>query len=74
MAEDPVLLVLAADHLIQDSDTFQSKIKEAQALAEQGKLVTFGIVPTQPHTGYGYIKAGNKLNIGFDVSEFVEKP
>ncbi len=64
---DPVLLVLAADHLIQDSETFQLKIKEAQALAEQGKLVTFGIVPTQPHTGYGYIKAGNKLNIGFDV-------
>ena len=72
--EDPVLLVLAADHLIKDSDTFRTKIKEAQALAEQGKLVTFGIVPTQPHTGYGYIKAGNKLNIGFDVSEFVEKP
>ena len=72
--DDPVLLVLAADHLIKDSKTFQSKIKEAQVLAEQGKLVTFGIVPTQPHTGYGYIKAGNKLNIGFDVSEFVEKP
>jgi len=72
--EDPVLLVLAADHLIKDSDTFRTKIKEAHALAEQGKLVTFGIVPTQPHTGYGYIKAGNKLNIGFDVSEFVEKP
>ena len=72
--EDPTLLVLAADHLIQDSATFQQQIKQAQILAEQGKLVTFGIVPTQPHTGYGYIKAGAAIGNGFEVSQFVEKP
>ena len=72
--EDPTLLVLAADHLIQDSATFQAQIKQAQVLAEQGKLVTFGIVPTQPHTGYGYIKAGPAMGNGFEVSQFVEKP
>lgn len=72
--EDPTLLVLAADHLIQDSATFQVQIKQAQILAEQGKLVTFGIVPTQPHTGYGYIKAGAAMGNGFEVSQFVEKP
>lgn len=72
--DDPILLVLAADHLIKDSETFRLKIEEAHALAVQGKLVTFGIVPTQPHTGYGYIKAGGKLDSGFEVSKFVEKP
>ncbi|MEC8232532.1 MAG: mannose-1-phosphate guanylyltransferase/mannose-6-phosphate isomerase [Pseudomonadota bacterium] len=72
--EDPTLLVLAADHLIQDSATFQQQIKQAQVLAEQGKLVTFGIVPKQPHTGYGYIKAGAAMGNGFEVSQFVEKP
>jgi mannose-1-phosphate guanylyltransferase/mannose-6-phosphate isomerase len=72
--DDPVLLVLAADHLIKDSETFRLKIEEAHTLAVQGKLVTFGIVPTQPHTGYGYIKAGGKLDSGFEVSKFVEKP
>ena len=72
--EDPVLLVLAADHLIKDQSAFHSAITKAEALANEGKLVTFGIVPDQPHTGYGYIKAGNVLNVGFEVAEFVEKP
>ena len=71
---DPVLLVLAADHLIKDQNAFHSAITKAEALANEGKLVTFGIVPDQPHTGYGYIKAGNVLNVGFEVAEFVEKP
>ena len=71
---DPVLLVLAADHLIKDQNAFHSAITKAEALAKEGKLVTFGIVPDQPHTGYGYIKAGNVLNVGFEVAEFVEKP
>ena len=71
---DPVLLVLAADHLIKDQSAFHSAITKAEALANEGKLVTFGIVPDQPHTGYGYIKAGNVLNVGFEVAEFVEKP
>lgn len=72
--EDPILLVLAADHLIKDQSAFHSAIIKAKALANEGKLVTFGIVPDQPHTGYGYIKAGNVLNVGFEVAEFVEKP
>ena len=72
--EDPILLVLAADHLIKDQSAFHSDIIKAEALANEGKLVTFGIVPDQPHTGYGYIKAGNVLNVGFEVADFVEKP
>ena len=54
---DPLLLVLAADHLIADQIAFTKAVMEAIPLAEEGKLVTFGIVPTEPHTGYGYIKA-----------------
>lgn len=72
--EDPILLVLAADHLIQDNIAFHHAIEKAEKLAEEGKLVTFGIVPDQPHTGYGYIKAGSKLGEGFEVADFVEKP
>ena len=72
--EDPVLLVLAADHLIQNHQAFHNAIEKAEVLAEQGKLVTFGIVPNQPHTGYGYIKSGSELDDGFEVAEFVEKP
>ena len=71
---DPVLLVLAADHLIKDQEAFHSAIVKAGALANEGKLVTFGIVPDKPHTGYGYIKAGKVLNVGFEVADFVEKP
>jgi mannose-1-phosphate guanylyltransferase len=72
--EDPLLLVLAADHLIGDHAAFASAIDSAQQLASNNKLVTFGIVPTEPHTGYGYIKAGSKLEQGYAVEEFVEKP
>lgn len=71
---NPVLLVLAADHLIKDQEAFHSAIVKAEALANEGKLVTFGIVPDKPHTGYGYIKAGKVLNVGFEVADFVEKP
>jgi mannose-1-phosphate guanylyltransferase len=74
-AEDPVLLVLAADHLIQDIQAFQASIQTALPLAEAGKLVTFGIVPTNPETGYGYIEKGDNVgSSGFLVSRFVEKP
>lgn len=72
--EDPTLLVLAADHVITDSDSFIAAVKNALPLAESGKLVTFGIVPTSAHTGYGYIKRGDKLGAGFSVEQFVEKP
>jgi len=76
--EDPLLLVLAADHVIKDVKAFQTAVVTATDFAEQGKLVTFGIVPTQPETGYGYIKQGDKRtqleSVGFDVASFVEKP
>jgi mannose-1-phosphate guanylyltransferase len=73
---DPLLLVLAADHVIQNTDTFTEAVKSAIPLAQAGKLVTFGIVPTQAHTGYGYIKRGNNVSdsSGYDVNAFVEKP
>jgi len=73
--DDPILLVLAADHLIQDVDAFHSSIQAAMLFAIGGKLVTFGIVPTNPETGYGYIEKGKKLGEGgFAVNRFVEKP
>ena len=72
--EDPTLLVLAADHIIKNEPAFHSAIEKAQILAEQGKLVTFGIVPDQPHTGYGYIKSGEAVGEGYKVAQFVEKP
>ena len=71
---DPLLLVLAADHVIQDESAFTQAVTEAIPLAEAGKLVTFGVVPNEPHTGYGYIKKGVKHGVGFEVDHFVEKP
>ncbi|MBO9488986.1 mannose-1-phosphate guanylyltransferase/mannose-6-phosphate isomerase [Endozoicomonas sp. G2_1] len=72
--EDPLLLVLAADHVIKDEAAFCASIEKAAVIAEQGKLVTFGIVPTAPETGYGYIKRGDEHSEGFIVDSFVEKP
>ncbi|GGO72018.1 mannose-1-phosphate guanylyltransferase/mannose-6-phosphate isomerase [Bowmanella pacifica] len=74
--EDPVLLVLAADHLIENIAAFHAAIRHAESLAKQDKLVTFGIVPTCAHTGYGYIRQGNAIenSQGYSVAEFVEKP
>ncbi len=66
---ETTMLVLAADHLVSDQDAFAKAVDEAVKLAEQGKIVTFGIRPETPETGYGYIEAdGNK------VLRFVEKP
>lgn len=77
--DDPLLLILAADHVIQNQVAFHASLNRAQYLAEKGKLVTFGILPDKPHTGYGYIKKGasllqDELDVGFEVSKFVEKP
>ena len=72
--EDPLLLVLAADHVIEDESAFEKAVFDAIPLAESGKLVTFGIVPHRPHTGYGYIKRGDDEGAGFAVERFVEKP
>ena len=73
--DDPTLLVLAADHLIADNSAFHDAIAKAQLIADKGLLVTFGIVPTEAHTGYGYIQSGDSLHeVGFEVANFVEKP
>ncbi|KRG83334.1 mannose-1-phosphate guanyltransferase [Stenotrophomonas daejeonensis] len=71
--EDPLLLVLPSDHVIADEAAFHAAVRLAAAAAEAGKLVTFGIVPSGPETGYGYIKAapGNGARA---VERFVEKP
>ena len=71
---NPLLLVLAADHHITNTESFHSAIDEASKLASQGHLVTFGIVPDHPETGYGYIERGGALEGGYSVSRFVEKP
>lgn len=70
---DPILLVLAADHVIPDLNAFHAAIVLAKQQAESGLLVTFGIVPTSPNTGYGYIQADEKNTIS-KVKAFVEKP
>ena len=72
--QDPLLLVLAADHVIENISAFQASVEQASILAEQGKLVTFGITGNKPETGYGYIKRGVPHQTGFVVDSFVEKP
>jgi mannose-1-phosphate guanylyltransferase len=71
---ESLLLVLPADHLIKDKEYFNKLVLEAIPLAESGKLVTFGVVPTEAHTGYGYIKGGKKIDAGLVVDQFMEKP
>lgn len=72
---DDVLLVLPADHVINNIKAFHTAVNQARELAEQGYLVTFGIVPTEPETGYGYIKrASSPQGAAFNVEAFVEKP
>ena len=73
-APDDELLVLPADHLL-DETAFKKSLKIAHTYAAQGKLATFGIQPTHPETGYGYIKAGNRLeHEAFCIDQFIEKP
>jgi mannose-1-phosphate guanylyltransferase/mannose-6-phosphate isomerase len=76
---DPLLLILPADHLLQDAEAFARAASLGADLARQGRLVTFGIVPTRPETGYGYIKKQAPVldghgTQGFAVAEFREKP
>lgn len=71
---DPLLLVLAADHVISNVTAFQETIKKASVLAEQDKLVTFGVIPNKAETGYGYIRRGESIGDGFSVCSFIEKP
>ncbi|MEO8248929.1 MAG: mannose-1-phosphate guanylyltransferase/mannose-6-phosphate isomerase [Burkholderiales bacterium] len=76
---DPVLLVMPADHVILDLAEFQSVVRQGAALAEDGAIVTFGIAPDAPETGYGYIQATNTIGARGDsnacfIDRFVEKP
>ena len=79
LGKDPLLLILAADHLIENIIEFQRVIQSAKVYAMQGRLVTFGIVPTCAETGYGYIEA-KELNDdedqrdGIEINKFIEKP
>lgn len=73
--EDALMLVLAADHAIEDQGAFDRAILQGAEAARKGRLVTFGITPTAPETGYGYIKQGADFGDGSsEVSAFVEKP
>ena len=73
---DPTLLILPADHVIADVEGFRAAVRQVATHAEAGRLITFGIVPTAPETGYGYIKAGAPLDDSgvCAVERFVEKP
>jgi len=72
--KESIIVVLCSDHVIPDQAAFESALGLAVDLASEDKLVTFGITPTSPETGYGYIKAGKKIRGGMHVDEFVEKP
>lgn len=74
--DDPILLVMPSDHVITDIAAFQTAIHKGMLLAESGMLVTFGITPNAPETGYGYIQHGAALHEPgtFQISRFVEKP
>jgi len=73
--ENPLLLITPADHLIQNEETYQKAVLSAAPYADEGGIAVFGCFPTAPHTGYGYIQTGNKLDTNlFEVSHFIEKP
>lgn len=71
---DPLLLVLPADHIIVDAGGFRQAVERVARYAEAGRLITFGIVPEAPETGYGYIKTGAAEGEVYRVERFVEKP
>lgn len=72
---DPVILVVPSDHLINNTEKFVSTVREGEKIAEMGYIVTFGIKPSYPETGYGYINITDKhIERGFKVNKFVEKP
>ena len=73
--EEPLLLVLPSDHLLADQRSFAEAVADATKLAASGRIVTFGIAPTAPETGFGYIQQGAPIGaLGFEVARFVEKP
>ena len=76
-ANDPILLILPADHVIHDIAAFHQILQHGEQLAEEDHMVTFGIVPSGPETGYGYIKGGAGLDHdagAMQIERFVENP
>ncbi len=78
ISDDPILLVLSSDHLIRSKEKFVESIEAGINYAKKGKIVTFGILPDTPETGYGYIEAKEPLDyeklIGLPIEKFIEKP
>ncbi len=73
--KDEVIVITTSDHIITPKEKFANYLKEAEKMAKKGYIVTFGVKPNKPETGYGYIKASNKdILSGFEVEKFVEKP
>jgi mannose-1-phosphate guanylyltransferase len=73
--EDPILLVLSADHLIDNNQKFLETIRIARKIAEQGKMVAIGVQPNKPEIGYGYIEVDNsEKNEYYNIISFTEKP
>jgi len=73
---DPVMIVMPADHVMTAEDRFQQALIQALPLAEHGRVVTFGVLPTMAETGYGYIRCGQKIDhhAASEITQFVEKP
>lgn len=72
--DDDIVIIVPADHLIEDHDSFLNAINDGIEVAKKGMLVTFGIVPSNPNTGYGYIEKGDQDGPGFQIKSFKEKP
>jgi mannose-1-phosphate guanylyltransferase/mannose-6-phosphate isomerase len=72
--DDPLLLVLPADHVIRDAAAFAAAVDSALEAAAEGRLVTFGVVPARPETGYGYVRRGASRGRWAELAQFVEKP
>ena len=71
---DDTVLIIPSDHLINNIELFSSSIEKAKKLSDKGYIVTFGVKPNYPETGYGYIKIGAPVETGYQVERFVEKP
>lgn len=74
LPEDAVMLVCPSDHHVADTAAFQAAAQAAATLAREGRLVSFGITPEHPETGYGYLRRGAALKHGYEIAKFVEKP
>src|SRR5690606_3638065 len=73
--QDPLLLVMPADHVISDIDAFHTAVRQGIPAAQGGSMVTFGIVPVRPETGYGYLRQGERQDDGsYELEAFAEKP